>query len=159
VQSLRSNVGPLSRRVWPRGFTLMELMVTVVIMGVLVAISAPHFGRSLEQARADFAVANLRAIWAAQRIYWLEHHTYADKLKRTSPTDPEEMYELGLLDPSIVAAGDYSYTITSSGPNTFTAQAARAPIVGWTGVFTINQDGTTGGVISAGGTMITPGFQ
>jgi Tfp pilus assembly protein PilE len=131
-------------------------MVTVAIMGVLVAISAPHLGRSLEQSRADFAVANLRAIWAAQRLYWLENHTYADQLTQATPP---ALYELGLLDPSIVAAGDYSYSIVSWNANTFSAQAVRAPSAGWTGAFTINQDGTIGGSISAGGTTITPGFQ
>jgi Tfp pilus assembly protein PilE len=135
-------------------------MVTVTIMGVLVGMSAPYFGRALEQSRADFAVANLRAIWAAQRLFWLENHAYTDKITQESP---KGLRELGLLDRAIKTSsegGDYTYEITTSADgSTFSAKATRAAGTGWTGWFTINQDGTTAGSISAGTTTITPGFQ
>jgi len=141
----------------PSGFTLTELMVTVTIMGVLIGMSAPYFGRALEQSRADFAVANLRAIWAAQRLYWLENHAYTDKLTQASP---KGLFELGLLDPAIVSAtGDYIYTVPSAGSNTFQAKATRASGTSWEGWFTIDQNGTTSGAITSGAVTITPGFQ
>lgn len=124
-------------------------------MGVLVAMSAPRFGRSIEQSRLDFAAANLRAVWAAQRLYWLENHVYSDCLTQTTP---KGLYELGLLDPSIVSTtGDYTYAITSSTSDTFQAAATRA---GTTNAITIDQTGTvTGSIPTQGGTNITPGFQ
>ncbi len=133
-------------------------MVTVAVMGVLVGMSAPKFGRALEQSRADFAAANLRAIWAAQRIYWLEHQTYTDKLTQSSP---KGLYELGLLEPGIVSgSGDYTYTIISADANGFQAKAIRAAGTPWVGELTIDQTGTVSGVISAAGqTDIVPGFQ
>jgi prepilin-type N-terminal cleavage/methylation domain-containing protein len=145
-------------RIRPRGFTLTELMVTVTIMGVLVGMSAPHFGQALEQSRANFAVANLRAIWAAERLYWLENQTYTDKLTQTSP---KGLYELGLLDPSIISTtGDYTYTVASAGSATFQAKATRSGSPSWTGEFTIDQTGATGGTLTAPGqSPITPGFQ
>ena len=100
VMPTTPSTGFRSCRPPPSGFTLMELMVAVAIMGVLIGMSAPYFGRSLEQARADFAVANLRAIWAAERLYWLENHAYTDKLTQTSP---KGLVELGLIDPGIVS--------------------------------------------------------
>jgi len=157
MPTIRSTIRSSARRPRPSGFTLTELMVTVTIMGVLVGMSVPYFGRALEQSRADFAVANLRAIWVAQRLYWLENHAYTDKLTQASP---KGLFELGLLDPAIVSTtGDYAYTVPSAGGNTFQAKATRAAGTGWTGWFTIDQDGTTGGSISAGATTITPGFQ
>lgn len=158
MRSPRFNIGPFNGSVRPRAFTLTELMVTIVIMGVLVAISAPHFSRAIEQSQADFAVANLRAIWAAQRLYWLENHVYADELTRSTP---KALYELGLLDPSIVASGGaYNYSIASSDADAFSAQATRAAGVGWTGTFTIDQNGAVSGSLSAAGQpTITPGFQ
>ena len=157
MPAARSTIRSSACRPRPSGFTLTELMVTVTIMGVLVGMSAPYFGRALEQSRADFAVANLRAIWAAQRLYWLEYHAYTDKLTQASP---KGLFELGLLDPAIVGTtGDYTYTVPSAGSNTFQAKATRAAGTGWTGWFTIDQNGTTAGSISAGTATITPGFQ
>lgn len=133
----RSYDGLLACRVRPRGFTLIELVVTVTIMGLLVAMSAPQFGTSFEQSKADFAAANLRTIWAAQRLYWLENHAYADALSRSTP---KGLYELGLLDPTIIATdGDYTYTLTSPTSSTFQATATRK---GGVGTITIDQDGT-----------------
>lgn len=155
MYTTRPNAGLLACRAKPRGFTLLELMVSVTIMGVLVAMSATRFGRSIEQSKADFAAANLRAVWAAQRVYWLENHTYADTLTQTSP---KGLYELGLLDPAIVSTtGDYIYDITVADASTFQATATRS--IG-SGAFTINETGVVTGFISVGGGVsITPGFQ
>jgi len=127
----------------------------------LVGMSAVHFGRSLEQSRADFAAANLRSIWAAQRLYWLENRVYADSLNQESP---EGLYQLGLIDSSIISVtGDYTYTITSSSNTAFTVEAVRtsnSSNTGWAGTLSIDQTGTVSGQISAaGGETITPGFQ
>jgi len=157
MQAARSTISFSACRARLSGFTLTELMVTVAVIGVLIGMSAPYFGRTLEQSRADFAVANLRAIWAAQRLYWLENHAYTGKLTQASP---KGLFELGLLDPAIVSTtGDYIYTVPSAGSSTFQAQATRATGTSWQGSFTIDQNGTTAGSISAGTTTITPGFQ
>ena len=154
MSTARSNAGFLACGARPRGFTLLELMVSVTIMGVLVAMSATRFERSIEQSRVDFAAANLRAIWAAQRLYWLENHIYADRLSQTTP---KGLYELGLLDPAIVSTtGDYTYAITSSNTDTFQATATRT---GDAGQITIDQTGAVTGFVSAGGGTVTPGFQ
>jgi prepilin-type N-terminal cleavage/methylation domain-containing protein len=147
----RSNTGLLTCRARPRGFTLVELMVSVTIMGVLVAMSATRFGRSLEQSKADFAAANLRAVWAAQRLYWLENHVYCDQITRVG--GPKALYELGLLDPAIVSTtGDYAYAITAADADSFQATATRTT---GAGMFTINQSGDVTGFVSGD---ITPGF-
>ena len=161
METARSTTRSRACRARPSGFTLMELMVVLVIIGVMIGMSAPRFGRAIEQSRADFAVANLRAIWAAQRLYWLENHAYTDKLTQASPL-PLGLYQLGLLDPAIVSTtGDYLYSITSPtsrGSDTFDAVATRRGETSWVGAFTINEKGEISGSISAGATTITPGF-
>lgn len=140
MQAVQTTAGPLARRPRSSGFTLMELVVTLSIMGVMIAMSAPRFGRSVEQSKADFAAANLRAVWAAQKMYWLENHAYASDL----PT----LRTLGLLDPLLdptSPTGDYTYTVTSSTSDTFQAIATR---VGGINYLTIDQDGRTGGNIA-----------
>jgi type IV pilus assembly protein PilE len=51
------------------GFTLMELLVVIVIMGILAAFASPSYTRSIRRARAKDAINNLTAIHAAQLIY------------------------------------------------------------------------------------------
>ena len=76
-----------------RGHTLVELMVVMCIMALLVSFGVPRFVHSLEQARVDMAATNLRAIWTAQRLYWLDNRTYTTTL--SVPVSQN------LLDPSI----------------------------------------------------------
>ena len=53
-----------------KGFTLIELMIVVAIIGVLVAVSIPIFTSQLEKARDATSVANLRSAYAeAQSAY------------------------------------------------------------------------------------------
>ena len=63
-----------------RGYSLVEMMVAIMVVGVLISMGVPRFSQSLEQARANVAGANLQAIWSAQRLYWLENRTYAPDL-------------------------------------------------------------------------------
>src|SRR4051794_8114871 len=81
-----------------RGHTLIELAVVMLVVGVLAATGIPRFMRSIEQSRVDMAASNLRAIWTAQRLYWLKHQTYAEHLESLfgDPVDGENF-----LDPHV----------------------------------------------------------
>jgi prepilin-type N-terminal cleavage/methylation domain-containing protein len=144
-----------------RAFTLVELMVALSIIAIMVVICAPGFERAIEQSRVDVAAANLRAIWAAQRLYWLEYHTYAGS------GDPskgiEQLLATGLLDSQITSSANrYTFSISSADSEQFSAAATRSgPGSGkWNGVFTINQNGDLEGELSADGESdITPAFQ
>jgi prepilin-type N-terminal cleavage/methylation domain-containing protein len=151
-----------------RGFTLTELLVVMVIIGIMAAMGIPSLERAIEQSRADVAAANLRAIWAAQRLYWLEYHAYTDNLSQHNPLQSNSLVDLGLLDAAITAsASSYSYTVAfptsdPGGLQSFTATATRVGSSQWSGCFTIDQTGTIpdSNVISAAGQAdIKPGFQ
>jgi len=131
----------------------MEVMLVLTIMGILISMSAPSFRRSIEQSRADVAGANLRAIWSAQRIYWLENRAYADNL--------DALESLGLIDPAIAAGTTrYVYAIASADADSFTVTATRTGAERWTGTFSIDEQGTlTGLVESPDGTALSPGYQ
>ena len=47
-----------------KGFTLMEMLIVVAIIGILVAIAIPTFNNSLNKARVAADEANLRAYYA-----------------------------------------------------------------------------------------------
>ena len=133
-------------------YTLVETTVVLVIMGILIALALPRFSRSLESAKADVAGANLRAIWTAERIYWLDNRTYTANL--------DVLVSLNLLDPSITSNSFYSYLVTAADASTFTATAQRAGGVSWSGTLTITQDGVlTGSLTKSGEADIVVGFQ
>ncbi|HLA83988.1 MAG TPA: prepilin-type N-terminal cleavage/methylation domain-containing protein [Thermoguttaceae bacterium] len=136
-----------------RGMSLIEVTIVVIILGVLLASAAPSFRRSIEQSHADIAGANLRSIWTAERLYWLDNgHRFTDSLS--------ELKSMGLVDPTIVAAErPYEYDIaTNDDGTTFTATATRSGSTTWAGGFTIDQTGTFSGSVSGSGTTLQPGF-
>jgi prepilin-type N-terminal cleavage/methylation domain-containing protein len=137
------------------GFSLIELMVVIVVIGIMAAMAAPSFNRAVEQSRANIAYANLQAIWAAQRVYWLEKHAYNPKLYDESASN--DLYDLGLVDRAVGGTSmKYTYGMTAD-ETTFSATATRTSGDGWTGSFTIDSNGTLSGSVSGGGTTITPG--
>lgn len=59
------------------GFTLLELLVVVIIVGILAAISMPSFLRQASKARQTEAETYLGAINRAQQAYHMEYLTFA----------------------------------------------------------------------------------
>lgn len=58
------------------GFTLIELMVVVVIIGVLVAIAIPLFVSATSNAKLNTCKANLRTIDGAISVYYADNSGY-----------------------------------------------------------------------------------
>ena len=56
-----------------KGFTLVELMVVVVILGILVAIAVPVYNSVTEKAEKSAIQANLRTIDGAIMAYGANH--------------------------------------------------------------------------------------
>src|SRR5437016_14564299 len=64
------------------GFTLVELAVVIVIIGVLAAFGIPRFLKSVERSKAAEAFAYLQSIRAAQERYHARAGTYADDVTK-----------------------------------------------------------------------------
>jgi prepilin-type N-terminal cleavage/methylation domain-containing protein len=133
-----------------RGHTLIEAMVTIVITGVLASFGIPKFQLSLEQTRANVAGANLRAIWSAQRLYWLEYRYYAPDLNT--------LQSANLIDPGLASGTTYyTYVVTPTSYDAsqnvidFTATATRTGTPSWSGSFTIDSAGNLTGQVQQGG--------
>ena len=59
-----------------RGFTLLELMVVVVIIGVLGALIVPNFMDRPNEARVSAAKTDIASITQALKLYKLDNHRY-----------------------------------------------------------------------------------
>ena len=84
-----------------KGFTLIELMIVVAIIGILAAIAIPNFLRFQLKSKTSEAKVNLAAIRTAEESYLAEFGNYVD-----TPPPPRARFRAGSQKarPSQVAA-------------------------------------------------------
>ena len=61
-----------------KGFTLLELLVVVLIIGILAGIALPQYQRAKEKAEAAELLTNVKALHEAQHRYFLVNGTFAE---------------------------------------------------------------------------------
>ena len=126
------------------GFTLMELLIVVIIIGILVTLALPGFQRSMEAARQAEARTILGNLYQAERAYYAEKETYTTASDTANPLmapippvgSPEHYFSYG-----VTATGATGFIATATRKTTGAPTSSRAPDYGTPYTITINQSG------------------
>lgn len=98
-----------------KAFTLVEITIVLVILGILAGIAWPNFMRSKERALAKEAIVGLKLIRAAEMVYQSENGTYYAS---------SDIGEINTNLRLTLSETNWDYTITG-GASAFTATANR----------------------------------
>ncbi len=114
-----------------KGFTLVELAVVIVIIGVLAAFGVPRFLQSVERSKAAEAFQYLAAVRSAQERYLSKEGIYATDLTQLDITQTTPKYfTVGSITATTPASGAPTWTLT------LTRIAATSSYGGYTVIFT-----------------------
>ncbi len=65
-----------------KGFTLIELMIVIAIIGILAAIAIPNFVSYRQRSYNSAAQTDLKNAMTTQEAYFVDNSTYADSLAK-----------------------------------------------------------------------------
>jgi len=115
----------MQRRI-QQGFTLIEVMITVAIVGILLAVAIPAYSDYTTRGRLSEAFTALGGAQTAAEQYWSNNRTYVNF--DTSPSFPAR-------------TPNFTYALSNATASTYTLTATgTAKANGF--VFTINESGT-----------------
>ena len=125
-----------------KGFTLVEILIVVIILGILAAIVIPQFTNASENAKGSSLYTQLQTIRSQLELYQVQHNGDYPTLAQlwgnmTSKTD---------VDGTVNASGDFGPYLQQSPVNPFTnsstvVAASPAATDGW--VYTASSGGIT----------------
>ncbi|MCX5693212.1 MAG: prepilin-type N-terminal cleavage/methylation domain-containing protein [Candidatus Omnitrophica bacterium] len=125
------------------GFTLTEILVVVIIIGILATLALPMLVKTLEKAKVGEAISNLNLIRTGQKIYFLEYGQFSptiDDLNIESPNLALSRYFYYDLDGTVPVGANFKAQATRGGSG-----ALIAPSPYQNDQYYIQKDGTVHG--------------
>lgn len=102
-----------------KGFTFVELMTVVIIIGILVGIGVPTYRSAVERSRCSFALSVLKSMRSAAIIFYQENRTFAGM----TSVDLEHL--AGTTFYSGGSNPHWTFNIVAADANSFTLRADR----------------------------------
>ena len=107
------------------GFTLIELMVVIVILGLLIGLVVPNVWNALTSSTKDTAMAQMKNLHDTVQLYYLENRTLPSSLEdltQVNPKTDQKYIDRLPLDPwkqaydyKVINAKTKDYQILSAG--------------------------------------------
>jgi general secretion pathway protein G len=126
-----------TRRSASRGFTLVEILIVVIILGILAAIVIPQFTNASTDARRNSLLSQLQTMRSQVQLFRLQHNDILPDLVTNQWNQFLQKTNLGgTVDTT--AAGKYGPYLESTPKNllnqdsTVAAVGGQGPGIGWT---------------------------
>lgn len=103
------------------GITLIELLISVAILGIVTSIAVPYYQDSIQSSRRMEAINELLKLQLLQESYRLENPSYAETGDLTMPSSDYYTY-------SISSATASSYTLSAVAKNSQTSDSSCTPL-------------------------------
>ncbi len=94
-----------------KGFTLVEILVVVLIIGILSSVALPNYKRSIEKTRATEAMSTVKAVNDGVYAYAAERNKCPETFKKILISVPGELDSSG----TIVTSKYFEYYLNAAG--------------------------------------------
>lgn len=105
------------------GFSLVELMVVVAIIGVLASIAVPSINKYLAKARQTEAKTQLSSLYTSEKAFYAEYTTYDPRFLAVGYSPEGQLrYNVGFNTCAQVAGAANGYNVTTQPANLCTTR-------------------------------------
>ena len=101
------------------GFTLMELLITVIAIALLAAVALPQYTKAVERSRWQTAQDLLQTIYSGEQVYQVAKSAFVDA--DACATAWRCIY----MDNPNTATSPVAYEVSAAAAKTFSAKATR----------------------------------
>ncbi len=106
-----------------RGFTLVELMITIVIVGVLATVAIPLYQANVKRAKGSEADATMGSIRTSLRVYYAEFTAYPIQAAYVAVHTMSDSIDMDSLDMIGKYFPSTAYTYISTAGTDYTLRA------------------------------------
>ena len=131
-----------------KAFTIIELLIVVIIIGVLATIAIPQFSKAVEKSKVGKAKSNLAVVAKAEAMVYAENGAYTAPGSLTTANIANLTAQISEVGPFLTGDADWTYTINAAGTS-FEAVATRKSGLNQNCALTYN--GTTSVIGAASG--------